>query len=72
MGQSFALHELAHWVLDRSGVHHTHADVWGLALAIGAPRAVVDRLRREGRGGALDLAAETGLPAWAAEVRTTP
>lgn len=63
------LHEVAHWVLGRSGVAHAHADVWALTLALGAPREVLERLRREGRLDALSLAVDTGLPAWAAEAR---
>jgi hypothetical protein len=61
------LHELAHRLLDT--VHHTHVDVWRLALALGAPRATVEGLARRGRLTALHLAAETGLPAWAAAWR---
>lgn len=66
-----ALHEVAHWVLSRSGLRHVHVDVWRLTLALGAPRAAVERLRRAGGLGAVSLAAETGLPAWAAEARLT-
>lgn len=61
------LHELAHRLL--VGLDHTHVDVWRLALALGAPRAVLDDLARRGRLTALHLAAETGLPAWAAAWR---
>lgn len=58
------LHELAHVVLARSGIPHTHADVWMLTLALGAPMAVARK-----HHDAVALAAETGLPAWAAEAR---
>lgn len=61
------LHELAHRMLER--LDHTHVDVWRLALALGAPRAVLQRLRARGRCTALHVAAETGLPAWAAAWR---
>ncbi len=63
------LHEVAHWVLGRAGVRHEHVDVWLLTLALGAPRATVLRLQQSGRPTSLDLAVETGLPAWAAEAR---
>lgn len=61
------LHELAHRMLER--LDHTHVDVWRLALALGAPRAVLRRLRAQGRCSALHVAAETGIPAWAAAWR---
>lgn len=61
------LHELAHRMLER--LDHTHVDVWRLALALGAPRSVLARLRAQGRCTALHVAAETGLPAWAAAWR---
>ncbi len=61
------LHELAHRLLER--LDHTHVDVWRLALALGAPRAVLQRLRAQGRCSALHVAAETGIPAWAAAWR---
>lgn len=61
------LHELAHRMLER--LDHTHVDVWRLALALGAPRAVLRRLRAAGRCTALHVAAETGIPAWAAAWR---
>lgn len=61
------LHELAHHLL--TGLDHTHVDVWRLALALGAPRATLDDLARRGRLTALHIAAETGLPAWAAAWR---
>lgn len=61
------LHELAHRLLDR--LDHTHVDVWRLALALGAPQSVLRRLRSVGRCTALHVAAETGLPAWAAAWR---
>lgn len=51
------LHELAHWMFGESRIVHTHADVWALALALGAPRATVRRHALPG-----DLAAATGLP----------
>lgn len=60
------LHELAHHVLDAARLDHTHADVWALALALGAPRGVVAALRRAGGLDAVRLAAATGLPVWAA------
>lgn len=61
------LHEVAHRMLER--LDHTHVDVWRLALALGAPRAVLRRLRAAGRCTALHVAAETGIPAWAAAWR---
>ena len=61
------LHELAHRLLER--LDHTHVDVWRLALALGAPRATLRRLRAQGRCSALHVAAETGIPAWAAAWR---
>jgi len=57
-----ALHEIAHAML--ASLDHSHADVWLLALALGAPA----RVARQSRS-ALDLAARTGLPAVAAETR---
>lgn len=45
------------------------SDVAHLTLALAAPRAVVERLCRDGRPGPVALAAETGLPAWAAGAR---
>lgn len=58
-----ALHELAHHLL--GGTEHTHADVWRLALALGAPKPLV----RHARGDAVALAAATGIPVWACELR---
>lgn len=58
-----ALHELAHHLL--AGTEHTHADVWRLALALGAPKPLV----RRAKGDAVSLAAATGLPVWACELR---
>lgn len=60
------LHELAHWMLMDSGWRHSHADVWLLTFALGAPRSMVQRLRPEC---AVALAGFSGLPAWAAEAR---
>ncbi len=57
-----ALHELAHPML--ANLDHTHADVWRLALALGAP-ARVARIHCD----PVALAAATGLPAAAAEMR---
>lgn len=51
------LHELAHWIFGENRIAHTHADVWALALALGAPRSVALRYSVPG-----DLAAATGLP----------
>lgn len=31
------LHELAHWLLERAGALHSHADVWCLTLALAVP-----------------------------------
>lgn len=61
------LRELAAHVLARHS--HTPQDVRALALAIGAPRAVLQRLRAEGRLLPHLVAAETGLPRWAAQAR---
>lgn len=58
-----ALHELAHHLLE--GTEHTHADVWRVALALGAPKPLV----RRARGDAVALAASTGLPVWACALR---
>lgn len=57
-----ALHEIAHALLAR--LDHSHADVWRLALALGAPQRVARM-----HAAPLDLAASTGLPALAAELR---
>jgi hypothetical protein len=62
-----ALRALAGHVLGR--VPHAPADLWRLALAIGAPRSTVENLRRCGRLRADELAAETGLPLLAAGYR---
>lgn len=56
------LFELARAVLVAAKTPRTSADVAHLALAIGAPRALVERLRAEGRLTPVNLAAETGLP----------
>jgi hypothetical protein len=42
------LHELAHWLLQRAGIGHSHADVWCLTLALAAPCSVLLELRRRG------------------------
>lgn len=60
------LHELAHWLLMKAGLTHSHGDVWMLALALGAPGSMV---RREQPEGGIALAAVSGLPAWAAFAR---
>lgn len=60
------LHELAHWLLMKAGMTHSHGDVWMLALALGAPESLV---RRERPSCGIALAAASGLPAWAAFAR---
>jgi hypothetical protein len=60
------LHELAHLILQRLGWRHSHADVWILALAMGAPRSML-RAQRQIDG--VGLAALSRLPAWAAAER---
>lgn len=60
------LHELAHLVLQRLGVRHSHGDVWALAVAMGAPQSVC---RGPARRSALALALATGLPAYATALR---
>ena len=60
------LHELAHWLLQKAGLTHSHGDVWMLALALGAPASMV---RREQPACGIALAAVSGLPAWAAFAR---
>lgn len=56
------LHELAHILMRRMGLAHTHADVWRLTLALAMPR----RLRAPTPG---DLAIASGAPWWAARMR---
>lgn len=63
------LHELAHWMLAKAGLDDPHGDVWALALALAAPLALLRRLRAEGELTAVRLAAETGMPWWAAALR---
>ena len=49
-------HELAHGLLERSGLPHVHADVHALALALMAPRAtLLPMLRRYPLGGCVRL-----------------
>ena len=63
------LHELAHWMLARAGLDDPHGDVWALALALAAPLALLRRLKAEGELTAVRLAAEAGMPWWAAALR---
>lgn len=60
------LHELAHLVLQRLGMRHSHGDVWALAVAMGAPQSAYPKAMRRR---ALVLALATGLPAYAAALR---
>lgn len=60
------LHELAHLMLQRLGWRHSHADVWILALAMAAPRSMMQAHRPTS---ALALAGLSRLPAWAAAER---
>ena len=39
------LHELAHALLERARMMHSHADVWYLTMALAIPREVLDRMR---------------------------
>ncbi len=63
------LHELAHVLLARSGMPHSHADVWCLTLALALPLRVVRELRREGTSCARTIAARAGVPVWAVRIR---
>ena len=63
------LHELAHWMLAKAGLPDAHGDVWTLALALAAPESLLRRLRAAGDLTAVRLAAETGMPWWAAALR---
>jgi hypothetical protein len=67
--QMLILHELAHWMLGKAGLPDAHGDVWTLALALAAPEALLRRLRTAVDLGAVRLAAETGMPWWAAALR---
>lgn len=61
------LHEIAHRIYDRARIAHSHADVWCLTLALGAPRSM---LRALGHAPTLaDLFAATLLPRWAVFAR---
>ena len=40
------LHELAHALLERARIAHSHADVWYLTMALAIPREVLERMRR--------------------------
>lgn len=62
-------HELLHPVLAKEHPMHGHADVWFAALATLAPRRLLLRLRRAGRLSAGEIAAEAGIPWWAADAR---
>lgn len=59
------LHETAHSLLTNSGMHHSHADVWCLTLALAAPLSTI----RASSPTALDLHDERELPMWAARTR---
>lgn len=66
------LHELAHYLLMRSGARHLHGDVWALTLCLAAPRSVVRQAYAEMRikrltAGRLALLIPT--PSWTAEAR---
>lgn len=63
------LHELAHWMLVKADLPDAHGDVWTLALALAAPESLLRRLRATGDLSAVRLAAETGMPWWAAALR---
>lgn len=63
------LHELGHEVVRRHRVAHTHADVWALTLAMGAPLRVLREVRGYGAARVAELGRRTGLPAWACVAR---
>lgn len=63
------LHELAHWMLQKADLPDAHGDVWTLALMLAAPESLLRRLRATGGITAVRLAAETGMPWWAAALR---
>lgn len=63
------LHELAHWMLQKADLPDAHGDVWTLALMLAAPESLLRRLRATGDLSAVRLAAETGMPWWAAALR---
>lgn len=46
-----------------------HGDVWTLALLLAAPESLLRRMRATGDLSAVRLAAETGMPWWAAALR---
>lgn len=60
-------HELAHWLL--RDTWHTHADVWRLAIALGAPRSLLAVLRAQDAANEVGLASASGLPRWAVLLR---
>lgn len=62
-------HELAHVAFDRAGIHHSHADVWCLTLALCAPLRLLRELARVGSLTVAALAEAAGMPPWAAAAR---
>jgi hypothetical protein len=63
------LHELSHAELDRSGLAHSHGDVWCLALALGAPMPLLRRVWLESELALAQVWEVTRLPAWAVKAR---
>lgn len=55
------LHELAHALLLRAGIAHSHGDVWCLTLALAAPRGLLCGMRG---ASATDLARRFNVPTW--------
>lgn len=63
------IHELAHWLLIRDRVPHSHGDVWCLTLALAYPRSVLQRLRRSSDLTVASLHWYRELPPWMARCR---
>lgn len=71
--QGFAVfHEIAEWLLERSGIPHSHADVQLLTLALALPRAEIEPVVRAiGQEQARGWVARRNLhaPAWSVSQR---
>lgn len=63
------LHEVAHHIVAKAGIWHSHADVWCLTLALAAPISVLERLRRRGDLTVTELECVVPVSTWALEAR---